>query len=245
MADEHFAFYSIFGCPGLSRTPNIFCLTLLLNVFYALLLPVTLFFAPMILMIKNYQGGLLVSDQASRLQAKTTRYFHINLARVVVLIGFSLIGAICGTFSGVIGGLIGIFYQLIKVTSIFFKVLFCCEAKLERRHEHNLASPTLRHPQVNSLDSAGIMSDNNSSSEFSVTRLKMSNVGPRRTLCCLRLPNTCPECFTCAYKFDSNNLMSCLVCGADWCWTCRKRIDDSKFGDLHFEWYNVYGCPGL
>ena len=110
MADEHFAFYSIFGCPSLSHTPNLFFLTLLLNVFYALLLPVTLFFAPMILMIKNYQGGLLVSDQATRLKTKTTQYFHINLARLVVLIGFSLLGAICGAFSGLIGGLIGIFY---------------------------------------------------------------------------------------------------------------------------------------
>ena len=64
-------------------------------------------------------------------------------------------------------------------------------------------------------------------------------------LCCIRLPNTCPECKTCAYKFDSNNDMSCLVCGANWCWTCRKRIDESKLGDLHFEWYNVFGCPGL
>ena len=62
--DEHFAFYSIFGCPGLSRTPNLFIFTLFLNVLYALLFPVTLLFAPMILMIKNYQGPLLVSDQA-------------------------------------------------------------------------------------------------------------------------------------------------------------------------------------
>ena len=242
MADEHFAFYSIFGCPSLSKTPNLFFVTLLLNLFYALLLPVTLFFAPMILMIKNYQGGLLVSDQASRLQAKTTRFLHINLARVVVLIGFSLLGAICGTFSGVIGGLIGIVYQVIKVTSIFFKVLFCCEARLERRHQHP-ASPI----HASSLDSAGIITDSSATEFGGVVQRSRINVvgGPRRTLCCLRLPNTCPECLTCAYKFDSNNLMSCLVCGADWCWTCRKRIDDSKLGDLHFEWYNVYGCPGL
>ena len=134
MLDEHFAFYSVFGCPGLRKTPNVLLCTLLLNLLYALLLPVTLFFTPMILMIKNYQGNLLISDQAHRLQDKTTKYFHINFARLIVLIGFSLLGAICGVFLGAIGGLIGIFYQLVKVASIFFKVAFCCEARLERRH---------------------------------------------------------------------------------------------------------------
>ena len=72
MLNEHFAFYSIFGCPGLHKTPNFLLCTLLLNLLYALLLPATLFFTPMILMIKNYQGTLLISDQARRLQDKTT-----------------------------------------------------------------------------------------------------------------------------------------------------------------------------
>ena len=216
----------------MSRTPNVFVITLLLNVVYAILLPVTLFFAPMIVMIKNYQGALLVSDQAKRFQSKTTEYFHINIARVVVLIGFSLLGAICGAFCATIGGIIGIFYQLVKVTSILFKVVFCCEAKLERRH------PPQMSPMPASLDSG----EGSALSGRSGIRL---SGGPRRTLCCLRLPNICPECLTCAYKFDSSNDMNCLVCGANWCWTCRKRIDESKLGDLHFEWYNVFGCPGL
>ena len=241
MLDEHFAFYSVFGCPGLRKTPQILLCTLLLNLLYALLLPITLFFTPMILMIKNYQGNLLISDQAHRLQDKTTKYFHINFARLIVLIGFSLLGAICGAFLGAIGGSIGIFYQLVKVASIFFKVAFRCEARLERRHQSSTA------PHVpSSLDSAGLFSDTSAiSDEPSIISMRKIGAGPRRTLCCLRLPNTCPVCKTCAYKFDSNNDMSCLVCGANWCWTCRKRIDESKLGDLHFEWYNVFGCPGL
>lgn len=69
--------------------------------------------------------------------------------------------------------------------------------------------------------------------------------GPRRMLCCVRLPNTCPECFSHAFKNDSDNKMVCLVCRAVWCWTCRKRIDQSNLGEQHYEWYNVFGCPGL
>mmetsp|Transcript_23139 Transcript_23139/g.30835 ORF Transcript_23139/g.30835 Transcript_23139/m.30835 type:complete len:259 (+) Transcript_23139:822-1598(+) len=69
--------------------------------------------------------------------------------------------------------------------------------------------------------------------------------GPRRLLCCIRLPNTCPECLSHAFKSDSDNKMVCLECGAIWCWTCRKRIDKSNLGEQHYEWYNVFGCPGL
>ena len=39
--------------------------------------------------------------------------------------------------------------------------------------------------------------------------------------------------------------MACLSCRAVWCWTCRERIDQSRLGGLHYEWYNVFGCPGL
>ena len=156
---------------------------------------------------------------------------------MIVLVGFSLLGAVCGALLGVIGGVIGIFYQLVKVASIFFKVAFCCEARLERRHRSSTASPV-----PSSLDSAGLFSD---TSVISDEPSFVGRTGPKRTLCCIRLPNTCPVCKTVAYKFDSNNDMTCLVCGANWCWTCRKRIDESKLGDLHFEWYNVFGCPGL
>jgi len=69
--------------------------------------------------------------------------------------------------------------------------------------------------------------------------------GPKRLLCCLRLPNTCPTCSAVSYKTDSDNQMRCLACASVWCWTCRKRIDLSKLGEFHFEWYNVFGCPGL
>ncbi len=39
--------------------------------------------------------------------------------------------------------------------------------------------------------------------------------------------------------------MACLSCRAVWCWTCRERIDQNRLGGLHYEWYNVFGCPGL
>lgn len=216
----------------MSKTPNLFILTLTLNVLYATALPLILLFAPMIVMVKNYQGATIVTDQAQRLQTKTSQYFHLNIARVVVLIGFSLLGALCGVVCATFGGVIGIFYQLIKVASIFFKVIFCCETKLERRHIRPISPAPA---SFDSDNSAGL-------SESSGVRFA---VGPRRMLCCLRLPNTCPECMTVAYKFGSDNDMNCLVCEANWCWTCRKRIDQSKLGDLHFEWYNVFGCPGL
>ena len=60
--EQHFFFYNIFGCPGLSKSSSYLCVTLLLNLLYAMLFPVTLFFAPMIVMIKNYSGKLMVSD---------------------------------------------------------------------------------------------------------------------------------------------------------------------------------------
>ena len=75
-----------------------------------MLFPVTLFFAPMVVMIKNYQGVMLVSDQAERLRSKTSRFFHINLARVLVLMGFSLLGAICGVVFAVFGSFVGVPY---------------------------------------------------------------------------------------------------------------------------------------
>ena len=131
---QHFAFYNVFGCPGLARSSDTLGLTLLTNLGIAILFPVTLFFAPMVVMIKNYQGVLLVSDQAERLRSKTSEYFHINLARVLVLIGFSLLGAICGVIFSVFGSFVGVPYQLLKTVSIFIRVLFGCEQKAQRRY---------------------------------------------------------------------------------------------------------------
>lgn len=229
--EYHFLFYNVFGCPGLRRSSPYFILTLLLNLVYVALFPLTLFFAPMILMIKNYQGLLLVSDQAERLQNKTTRFMHLNLARVIVLIGFSLLGAIGGALISLFGSVVGSFYQIIKVLWILAKIIFCCESKLEGRE--TMQSPP---PMLDVSDS--VLSDGRSPG--------MNHLGgPRRLLCCIRLPNTCPSCFATAYKNDSDNKMNCLVCGAVWCWTCRDRIDESRQGELHFFWYNVLGCPGL
>ena len=129
---QHFEFYNVFGCPGLARSPSYFFVTLLLNLLYALLFPLTLLFAPMIVMIKNYQGKRLVEDQADRLQQKTTRFLHKTLAQTIVLIGYSLLGLTCGVFCSVVGSLIGAIYQVLKVFTIFFKVAFGCESRIDR-----------------------------------------------------------------------------------------------------------------
>ena len=52
-------------------------------------------------------------------------------------------------------------------------------------------------------------------------------------------------CNSCVYKFDSDNRMKCLVCDGEWCWTCRTKIEKGTFSDYHFEFFNVFGCPGL
>lgn len=150
----------MFGCPGLSRSPSYFILTLLLNVVAAMCFPVTLLFAPMIVMIKNYQGVLLVSDQAERLRTKTTSFIHVNLARVFVLVGFALLGAISGILCAVIGTLVGTVYQLLKIVTIFVKVAFCCEKRLDVMSSSPMPkTPLYNHDNSdNSINSADIRS---------------------------------------------------------------------------------------
>ena len=75
-----------------------------------MLFPVTLLFAPLIVMIKNYPRQLLVVDQAKRLQSMTSSLLHEVLAKVIVTIGFSVLGLLCGILSCVFGSLIGTLY---------------------------------------------------------------------------------------------------------------------------------------
>ena len=39
--------------------------------------------------------------------------------------------------------------------------------------------------------------------------------------------------------------MKCIVCDEEWCWICRIIIEKGTYTDYHFEFYNVFGCPGL
>ena len=61
-------------------------------------------------MIKNYPRQLLVVDQAKRLQSMTSSLLHEVLAKVIVTIGFSVLGLLCGILSCVFGSLIGTLY---------------------------------------------------------------------------------------------------------------------------------------
>ena len=101
---------------------------------------------------------------------------------MVVLIGFSLLGALCGAFFAVFGSIVGFAYQLVKALSIFVRVLFKCEAKYERRHPPKSPMPIL---DVNDAIPC-TMSCSETSDQL------LAAPGPRRTLCCIRLPNTCP-----------------------------------------------------
>jgi len=178
----------------------------------------------------------MVSDQAERLRAKTTKFVHLNLARLLVLVGFSLLGVTLGVFFAVFGSLVGSAYQLLKVLMLFGKVAFRCETRIDEMHP-----PATSPMPMLDISDTSITYDTRSQG----LQPQLMNAGPRRMLCCIRLPNTCPECFAPAFKSDNDNAMTCLICRAAWCWTCRKRVDQSSVGEQHFEWYNVFGCPGL
>lgn len=70
----------------------------------------------------------MVADQAERLQSYTTNYLHTTIARVITMIGFSLIGLVCGILYAVMGSIIGTVYQTLKVATICCKVSFGCES---------------------------------------------------------------------------------------------------------------------
>ena len=68
---NHFAFYNIFGCPGLLKTPNYMPLILILNIFTALLFPIVWIFAPMIILLRYYPNQKLIEDQSVRFGNQT------------------------------------------------------------------------------------------------------------------------------------------------------------------------------
>ena len=59
----------------------------------------------------------------------TTQYLHRMLAKIIVLIGFSVFGLICGVFCSIVGSLIGTSYQVLKVLMLIAKtILGNCES---------------------------------------------------------------------------------------------------------------------
>jgi len=50
---------------------------------------------------------------------------------------------------------------------------------------------------------------------------------------------TCPKCKVRIWKSDGCNHMTCRYCKYEFCWLCR-----GKYSDVHFEPWNLMGCPG-
>jgi len=51
--------------------------------------------------------------------------------------------------------------------------------------------------------------------------------------------NKCPKCRMAIEKIDGCNHMTCSSCSYEFCWICK-----GPYNDHHFEWWNIFGCPG-
>eukprot|EP01083_Nonionella_stella_P032433 88790_1 len=49
----------------------------------------------------------------------------------------------------------------------------------------------------------------------------------------------CPKCRMGIEKEDGCNHMTCTSCKYEFCWICK-----GPYNDIHFEWWNIFGCPG-
>jgi len=49
----------------------------------------------------------------------------------------------------------------------------------------------------------------------------------------------CPKCRARIEKLYGCNHMTCSYCKHEFCWICR-----GHYNDAHFQWWNVFGCPG-
>ena len=49
----------------------------------------------------------------------------------------------------------------------------------------------------------------------------------------------CPKCRMAIEKDEGCNHMTCSSCHYEFCWICK-----GPYNDHHFEWWNIFGCPG-
>lgn len=52
----------------------------------------------------------------------------------------------------------------------------------------------------------------------------------------------CPKCGIRISKSAGCNHMKCPACAASFCWLCGRAVDASEL-PLHFQWWNIAGCP--
>ena len=201
----------------------------------------------MIVMIRNYSGkNLLIEDQADRIRSITTKHLHLVPAKAVVMVAFSLIGLSAGVLCAVIGSIVGAVYQSVKVLLIVVKVIGGCESRMHQIQDNDSSNRPI--PVLDVSDTSMFQNDLNRSniSSYSLDTIVTHQQTQRRILYCIKLSSACPQCSNYSFRNveGSDQLMKCLHCGIAWCWTCRKRIDKTSQAKQHFEWYNVFGCPG-
>ena len=55
----------------------------------------------------------------------------------------------------------------------------------------------------------------------------------------------CPHCGYATEKIEGCNHMTCSRCNKEWCWVCKAKMPNNWWGEMHFEGYNLFGCPGV
>ena len=126
----HFAFYSVFGCPGLLHTPNFLPVALLLNLLTSLLFPVSWLFAPMIILLRYYPRQRMIEDQSARFQKQTWNILHPIVTHAIVLIGTAALSLLVGILLSPILSVIGWLYQAVKVTWAALQAMMCCRKEV-------------------------------------------------------------------------------------------------------------------
>jgi len=115
----------VFGCPGLRHTPDSFLIGLAAKILISLVFSVILLFAPLVIAMANYKPGAnIVKDQALRFKGQQSSFqMHLNVAKAISLLGFSLLGLIAAAIIVPVFSTLGLLYQVLQVTVLLLKGL--------------------------------------------------------------------------------------------------------------------------